>query len=93
MVRVVLGKHCIEGASRERYQEMVQALLMGKVSPETVQKDLELLEDFLETVDFSRLRSAYPDLDGRREVEVTIERVDRGFEIDWDQGRVRTGGE
>ena len=91
MVRVVLGKHCIEGSSREKYQELVQALLTGRAEPEAVEKDMELLEDFLKRVDFAKLRTTYPDLDGRREVEVSIERAGQGFEIDWDRGRVKVG--
>jgi hypothetical protein len=88
MVKVVLGRHCIEGASRERYQELVQELLDGKLEPEDVQDSLELLEDFLKAGDFPALRTHYPDLDGRREVEVQVERTDEGFVVEWDRGRV-----
>ncbi len=89
-VKVVLnGQHCIEGASRKLYNAMTQALVTGEIAPERAEKNLGLLAEFLETVDFPALRSRYHDLDGRRQLEVYISREKDGrFVVTWDDKRV-----
>ena len=89
-MKVVLkGQHCIEGASRRLYDTMVQKVVTGELQSDLVEDEIELLAAFLETVDFLSLRTRYPDLDGRRELEVEISQTAEGrFMLAWDDKRV-----
>ena len=83
-----LGEHCIEGTARKFYQRLVREILEERVSPEKAEDQLALLADFLQSVDFARLRSQHPDLDGRKEVEVVLSRTREGFLLQWEGNRL-----
>ena len=60
--------------------------------PDSLSQGIELLESFLEKVNFAHLRARYPDLDGRRKVFVSIEKtVNSEFLLKWDRGEIRLG--
>lgn len=72
-IRLDLSRHCIETAIRKRYNRLVGKALTTDPWPEQMEAELELLKTALETFDFSRLRSVYPELGGHGTDVVELE--------------------
>jgi hypothetical protein len=78
---LVLEGYCIETAARrERRRIEARLLELDPVDPglRSLAGDLELLTEFLRGIDFSALRAARPELDGRADVTVELRRDDAG---------------
>ncbi|MCS7144576.1 MAG: hypothetical protein NZ879_06090 [Archaeoglobaceae archaeon] len=70
MILLHLSGHCIETSAKKKYQELLSYLL--KQEDEEKEKELELLIEFLKTMDFSELRRE--GFDGREEMTVVIKK-------------------
>lgn len=75
-----LSGHCIETASKKRYEKLVQDLLNAEVEDESKEKELELLLEFLKKADFSELRKR--GFDGSREMRVRVKKEGEDFVVE-----------
>ncbi|MFW6283844.1 MAG: hypothetical protein ACOC1H_00460 [Desulfosalsimonas sp.] len=79
-LKISTKRHCIETEVKHQYNRAVSKYF--KASAENEKKDLEnridLLHHAIETLDFSFLRSRYPDLRGDSSAEIRLLRNDAG---------------
>ena len=93
-VELELGDHCIEGAARHKYHSLVQKVIKDEVDNiDYIEKVIDLLGDFLQSVDFAKLRSKYEDLDGRYSLKVILQRHGCVFLISYNDKVVEVKGE
>jgi hypothetical protein len=80
--------NCIETVAKREYERVLSILLKEDQEDRQLEEELELLRLFLESADFSQLRSLSEDLllDGRR-VEFILKSTDSppGYEVGIDQ--------
>ena len=77
-IRLDLTKHCIQTATKKKYNQLISAYF--KLNPEktpndqieTVESEISLLKEALETLDFAWLRNTYPELRGGGKDKVLI---------------------
>ncbi|WP_136360668.1 hypothetical protein [Desulfatibacillum aliphaticivorans] len=83
-ILIDISKKCIQGGSRRAYEDRLSACL--KVSAEnldSLEQEIDALKNFLETADFSHLRSTHPALAGGVESQATLHYSEKsGFEIE-----------
>ena len=70
-----LGEGCIQTCARRARQEIVDALLAGDANGVAVEPVVELLDLFLGTADFRRLRAEHPELAGEIPCRVRLYRT------------------
>ncbi|MFO7860694.1 MAG: hypothetical protein R6U41_05670 [Desulfosalsimonas sp.] len=79
-LKISTKRHCIETEVKRQYNKAVSKYF--KASGKNEKKDLEnridLLHHAIETLDFSSLRSRYPDLRGDSSAEIGLFRDDAG---------------
>lgn len=77
-----LSGHCIETAAKKRYERLVQELLNeeDEEREKILEKELDLLLNFLRKADFSELRRR--GFDGSREMQVRIKKVGEDFVVE-----------
>jgi hypothetical protein len=73
-----LGEGCIQTCARRARQEIVDALLAGDASGVAIEPVVELLDLFLQTMDFRRLRAEHPELAGETPCRVRLHRTPDG---------------
>jgi hypothetical protein len=73
-----LGEGCIQTRARRARQEIVDALLAGHTSGVAVEPVVEVLDLFLQTADFRRLRAEHPELAGEIPCRVRLYRTPDG---------------
>ena len=73
-----LSKHCIHTETRRVYDQLVTACFASHAIDKSTEAQLELLKQALETLDFQKLRSEYPELAGGSEHEVILAADDLG---------------
>jgi hypothetical protein len=65
--------HCIETVAKREYERVLSLLLRGKQEDSQLEEELELLRMFLESADFSELRSQCEEfLLSGRQIEVRL---------------------
>jgi hypothetical protein len=69
---------CIQTRARRARQEIVDALLAGHASAVAIEPVVELLDLFLQTTDFRRLRAEHPELAGEIPCRVRLYRTPDG---------------
>ncbi len=88
-IQLDLTKHCIQTATRKKYNQLISAYfkLNRKKTPndlpddlpndqiQTMESEIALLKDALETLDFARLRNTYPELQGGGPHAISISRA------------------
>jgi hypothetical protein len=80
MVKLVLDlrRHCIETAIRHRYNAAVQTYFKQEEERPMLEKEIALLLEALETLDFPALRSTYPALAGSTAARITLSKDPAG---------------
>jgi len=73
-----LQRHCIETAIRRRYDQTLSTFFKDANARARTEKDIELLLEALETLDFPALRGAHRPLAGKTEARVTLSRDPQG---------------
>jgi len=73
-----LRRHCIETAIRRRYDQALGTYFKQEDARPRLEKDIELLLEALETLDFRALRGAHRPLAGKIESRVTLSRDPQG---------------
>lgn len=67
-----LSAHCIETAARREHRRLVQRALQSEPPGPTLQRQIELLGQFLARTDFRQLRARRPRLAGGQPVRVEL---------------------
>jgi hypothetical protein len=83
-----LGEGCIQTCARRARREIVDALLAGDANEVAIETVVELLDLFLQTTDFRRLRAQHPQLAGEVPCRVRLYRTSDGA-VRWEM--VATG--
>jgi hypothetical protein len=73
-----LGQGCIQTCARRARREIVDALLAGNANGVPIEPVIELLDLFLQTTDFRRLRAEHPQLAGEVRCRVRLSRTPDG---------------
>ncbi len=73
-----LDGYCVETAAKKKYDEIVRKLL--KEDDEELERQLELLIEFLKKADFGKLRSM--GFDGSKRISVRVRKVDDEFLVE-----------
>lgn len=73
-----LRRHCIETAIRRRYDQALSTYFKNERARPQLEKDIELILEALETLDFPALRGAHRPLAGKTETRVTLSRDPQG---------------
>ena len=73
-----LGEGCIQTRARRARREIVDALLAGDANGVAIEPVVELLDLFLQTTDFRRLRAEHPELAGETPCRVRLYRTPDG---------------
>jgi len=72
MIRLNLDRHCIETEMKRLHNRLVDMLLRPDTDPAEAEKELQVLQDALHQLDFSRLRAAFPELAGNQRNDVRL---------------------
>jgi hypothetical protein len=83
-----LGEGCIQTCARRARREIVDALLGSDADAVTLDPVIELLDLFLQTTDFRRLRAQHPDLAGEIPCCVRLYRTPDGA-VRWEMVTTR----
>jgi hypothetical protein len=73
-----LRRHCIETAIRRRYDQALGTYFKDENARPRLEKDIELLLEALETLDFPTLRGTHGPLAGQTDTQVTLSRDPQG---------------
>jgi len=71
-INLNLSRHCIETAIRCRYNRCLSRAFKTGCMDDGIENGIDLLKMALETLDFSYLRSTWPELAGHCNAEVTL---------------------
>jgi len=71
-IQLDLRHHCIESDIKALYNRKVGQYFKTEQNRGRLEVEIELLKTVLETFDFGRLRSAYPELAGKSDCSVAI---------------------
>lgn len=65
-IHLDLGKHCIQTAVKRKYNQLISDYFKLKAPEKTeiIESEISLLKEALEKLDFSWLRTTYPELQG-----------------------------
>jgi len=72
-----LKKHCIHTAAKKKYERSISRYFKNisqstSEAIDTIEKEIDILHYFLENADIVKIRSKYPDLSGKRNIDVTL---------------------
>jgi len=81
-VLVELDTHCIETEARRLFQELMERVLDDAAPRAEDQRAIQLLKEFLEQEDFSRIRAEDPELAGGHNLVVRVHR-DHDGQVRW----------
>ena len=72
-IKLNLSRHCIETETKRLYNQSVLKCFKAD-DKDNIEKQIEILQHALQTLDFGKLRSTYPELTGHCDdhVELTI---------------------
>jgi len=72
-IKLNLTRHCIETETKRLYNQSVLKYFKAN-DKDQIEKQIEILQHALQTLDFGKLRSTYPELTGHCDdhVELTI---------------------
>ncbi len=71
-IEIILDKHCIEGATKAKYNQAVSDYFKSNGDVDLLEKTIEGLKYFLEKADFRELRHMYPVLDANTNAKVIL---------------------
>ena len=77
-VKLHIKNHCIETETRNEYRRLMDIYFSTDDPHGELDEKIELLRDFLEKSDFTKLRASDARLSGEEESHVLIKRVDNG---------------
>jgi hypothetical protein len=86
-IRLDLSRHCIQTATRRCYEKTLTECLRSKRENHDLERRVDLLRQALETLDFSLLRSRWPELAGECTASIGLSRDARRIFIHIDNRR------
>ena len=75
-IQLTLERHCIETEIKRRYQQSISSYFKSKEEDDALLQSISIAQQALETLDFRRLRSQYPELAGGSKAKVSLSRDD-----------------
>jgi hypothetical protein len=78
MLALDLSRHCIETAIRQRYDAAIRTFFKKEDERPRLEKEIGVLLEALETLDFPALRSTYPALAGSTGARITLSKDPTG---------------
>ncbi len=72
-INLNLSRYCIETAIRRRYNHCLSQAFKTRSLDRDLEREINLLKTALESLDFSHLRSTWPELAGHGKAEVSLE--------------------
>ena len=75
-IQLNLERHCIETEIKRRYQQAISSYFKSKKEDDALLQTISIAQQALETLDFRRLRSQHPELDGGSKARVMLSRND-----------------
>jgi hypothetical protein len=82
-----VSRHCIQTATRRRYEKILARCLRSKTPDRALERQVDLLQQALETLDFSLMRSRWPELAGGRKADVGLSRAEGRLLVHIDANR------
>jgi hypothetical protein len=74
-----ISRHCVETAAKKAHDARVREYFKASAEQQAaLEAEMELLLEFLRTVDFGLLRSRHPELSGGLPVKLALERGANG---------------
>ena len=70
-IKLNLSRHCIETEIKRLYNQSVLKYFKAD-DKDRIEKQIEILQHALQTLDFGKLRSTYPELAGHRDDHVEL---------------------
>jgi len=70
-IKLNLSRHCIETETKRLYNQSVLKYFKAD-DKDNIEKQIEILQHALKTLDFGKLRSTYPELNGRYDDHVEL---------------------
>ena len=70
-IKLNLSRHCIETETKRLYNQSVLKYFKAD-DKDNIEKQIEILQHALQTLDFGKLRSTYPELNGRCDDHVEL---------------------
>jgi hypothetical protein len=70
-IKLNLSRHCIETETKRLYNQSVFKYFKAD-DKDHIEKQIEILKHALQTLDFGKLRSAYPELAGRCDDDIEL---------------------
>ena len=70
-IKLNLSQHCIETEIKRLYNQSVLKYFKAN-DKDRIEKQIEILQHALQTLDFGKLRSTYPELAGHRDDHVEL---------------------
>ena len=70
-IKLNLSRHCIETETKRLYNQSVLKYFKAN-DKDRIEKQIEILQHALQTLDFGKLRSTYPELAGHHDDHVEL---------------------
>lgn len=81
MVKLQFKGHCIETAAKQEFKRLMDKYFESDNGIKSMEKNIEILREFIEKVDFARLRSSDPRLAGDIESVVYLKKEDNEIKL------------
>ncbi len=76
MIKLNIGKHCIETELRRQHNRSLSEYFRSESDKERLEEDIDMLTTALKQLDFAHLRSRYPELaGGHDDADVSLSKV------------------
>ena len=80
-IQLDLSEHCIETEIKRHHNRAISEYFKAEKDKRLIEKTIELTRQALETLDFARLRSKYPQLNGNTNQQIVLSMDDYRFSI------------
>lgn len=81
MVKLHIKDHCIETAAKHEFKLLMDKYFESNNETGSIENQIEVLREFLETADFAQMRRSDPKLSGEVESVVYLKKDDNGINI------------
>ncbi len=75
-IKITLQNHCLETGVKRAYEKLIGAYFKHGRSPDeraALEKKIDALKTMIERVDFGRMRSRHPELNGEEKLSLQIQ--------------------
>ncbi len=82
------SQHCLETATRRLYNKLISQYFKSKENKGLIETQIEMLKKSLESFDFPKLRSTYPELAGHGSGKVALSEKNDSLILLTDRGKI-----